>query len=242
VTVLADRLKRVSDRIEAACAAAGRNRSDVRLLAASKTRTPEQVAALHALGHTLFGENKAQELRDKPGPVAAQARARGVNAPEWHFIGHLQKNKVKYVVGNAVLVHSVDSLGLAEALSGRLVRQRDAGVELPDLSVLIEVNVSGEASKSGVVPEASLALAQAVHDLAGLQVKGLMTMPPLTDDPSKARPHFERLARLAASGRNAGLPLHELSMGMSRDFEHAIACGSTLVRVGTDLFGPREVR
>ena len=109
MTELADRLKRVSDRMQAACAAAGRERSAVRLLAASKTRTPEQVAALHALGHTLFGENKAQELRDKPGPVAALALARGAAPPEWHFIGHLQKNKVKYVVGRAVMVHSIDS-------------------------------------------------------------------------------------------------------------------------------------
>lgn len=242
MTELADRLKHVSDRMAAACAAAGRDRSTVRLLAASKTRTPEHVAALHALGQTLFGENKAQELRDKPGPVATLARDRGVAPPEWHFIGHLQKNKVKYVVGSAVMVHSVDSLGLAEALSGRLCRQRDAGVALPDLSVLIEVNVSGETSKSGVAPERALALAQTVHEHPGLQVHGLMTMPPLTEDPSHARPHFAHLARLAEEGRAGGLPLRELSMGMSRDFEHAIACGSTLVRIGTDLFGPRQAR
>ena len=242
MTPLSERLQRVSERIHAACDAAGRRPSDVRLLAASKTRTPEQIAALHALGHTLFGENKAQELRDKPGPVAALARDRGAPPPEWHFIGHLQKNKVKYVVGNATLVHSIDSLGIAEALSARLCRQRDAGVALSDLAVLIEVNVSGEASKSGVAPEAALDLAGAVHEQAGLEVRGLMTMPPLTNDPAAARPHFEGLAALAAAGRAEGLPLQELSMGMSRDFEHAIACGSTLVRVGTDLFGPRLVR
>ena len=139
-------------------------------------------------------------------------------------------------------VHSIDSIELAEALSGRLCRQRDAGLELPDLAVLIEVNVSGEASKSGVAPGAALSLAQAVHEQPGLRVRGLMTMPPMTEDPARARPHFEALARLAEEGRASGLPLEELSMGMSRDFEHAIACGSTLVRVGTDLFGPRRTR
>lgn len=239
MTDLADRLKRVTDRIDAACRAAGRPRSTVRLLAASKTRSPAQVAAVHALGQTLFGENKAQELRDKPGPVAAIAADRGVAPPEWHFIGHLQKNKVKYVVGNATMVHSVDTLALAEALSGRLERQRAAGGTLDDLRCLIEVNVSGEVSKSGVAPAAALDLAAAAHALPGLTVCGLMTMPPFTDDPSESRPHFKALAALAERGRAAGLPLTELSMGMSRDFEHAIACGSTLVRVGTDIFGPR---
>ena len=236
---LADRLAAVERRIQAACEAAGRRRDAVRLLAASKTRGPAEVAALHALGHGLFGENRAQELRDKPAVVASLAADRGASPPEWHFIGHLQTNKVKYVVGAATLIHSVDRMSVAEALSGRLLRQREAGEHLDDLGVLIEVNVSGEASKSGAAPEVALELCAAAHALPGLQVRGLMTMPPFTDDPADSRPHFARLAALAASGRDQGLALPELSMGMSGDFEHAIAEGSTLVRVGTSLFGPR---
>jgi len=236
---LADRLSAVERRIQAACAAAGRDRGAVRLLAASKTRAPAEIAALHALGQRLFGENRAQELRDKPGLVAALAAERGAAPPEWHFIGHLQSNKVKYVVGVATLVHSVDRLSVAEALSGRLVRQREAGESIDDLGVLIEVNVSGEASKEGVDPSTALDLCAAAQALPGVQVRGLMTMPPFTDDPADSRPHFARLAALAARGRDQGLALTELSMGMSGDFEHAIAEGSTLVRVGTSLFGPR---
>ena len=238
-TELASRFAAVEHRIAEACAAAGRPRGAVRLLAASKTRTPEAIAALHALGQPLFGENRAQEIRDKVDPVHDLARGRGAAAPEWHFIGHLQKNKVKYVVGRASMVHSVDSLELAQALSARVVRSRDGGQSLADLQVLIEVNVSGEASKSGVRPEAALDLVGAAGALEGLVVKGLMTMPPMDADPAEARPHFDALAELAAAGRSGGLELPELSMGMSRDFEHAIAAGSTLIRIGTDLFGPR---
>lgn len=236
---LAHRLAAVRARLSAACAAAGRPVNAVRLLAASKTRDPVQIAALHALGQPLFGENRAQEIRDKVDVVNGLAQAAGRPAPEWHFIGHLQTNKVKYVVGRVNLVHAVDRLDLAQALSERIARERAEGRALPDLGVLVEVNVSGEQSKGGVGPDGALALCAAVAALPGLALSGLMTMPPHTEDPADSRPFFAALAALAAQGRAAGLPLKELSMGMSGDFEHAVMEGSTMVRVGTDLFGPR---
>ncbi len=232
---VADRLAAIRARIDAACEAAGRDRAAVRLLAASKTRPPEEVVAAVAAGHGLFGENRAQELRDKAPAVDAAADAAGLARPEWHFIGALQRNKVKYVVGRATLIHAVDSLRLAEAIGKR---QRSQG--LPgDARILIEVNVGGEASKAGVPPDAALDLAHAAHALDGVSVAGLMTIPPPVDRPGDAGPYFAQLARLAADGRAAGLPLDELSMGMSGDFEEAIRHGATIVRVGTAIFGQR---
>ncbi len=232
---VADRLAGIRARVDAACDAAGRDRASVRLLAASKTRTAAEVAVALAAGQRLFGENRAQELRDKPPAVDDLADAAGLPRPEWHFIGALQRNKVKYVVGRATLVHAVDSLRLAEALDSRV-----AALGAPPLGVLIEVNVGGEKSKAGVPPAAALDLARAVDALPGIHVRGLMTIPPPVDRPADAAPFFARLAGLAATGRAAGLALDELSMGMSGDFEEAIRHGATIVRVGTAIFGPRD--
>lgn len=228
---IAERLAAIQSRVHAACDAAGRDRASVRLLAASKTRSPEEVAEALAAGQRLFGENRGQEMRDKPGQVDALAASAGLPVPEWHFIGALQRNKVKYVVGRATLVHAVDSLRLGEALSDRVERTGAA-----PLGVLVEVNVGGEQSKAGVTPEAALELCAALQALPGLTVRGLMTIPPAVPDPA---PHFARMAALQAEGRARGLPLDELSMGMSGDFEAAIAHGATIVRVGTAIFGPR---
>lgn len=229
---IAARVAQVQARIDAACASAGRPRSSVRLLAATKTRTPEEIAECVLAGVDLVGENRAQELRDKYEAVAAALPA-GHPAPEWHFIGALQRNKVKYVVGRARLVHAVDSLKLGEELSARAVELGET------LGVLVEVNTGGEESKAGVEPAEALALARALHALPGLQLRGLMTIPPDVPEP---RPYFQRLAELAATGRAEGLPLTELSMGMSGDLEAAIDCGATIIRVGTALFGPRRPR
>ena len=226
---IAENLRAIEARIASACAAAGRDPATVRLLAVSKTKPGAAIEEALAAGQRAFGENYAQELRDKVRDFAGADPA-----PEWHFIGHLQRNKVKYAVGKAALLHAVDSLRLAEAIGGRAARE---GIEQ---DVLVEVNVGGEASKSGVAPEEALALCEAIQAIEGVTVRGLMTIPPFREDPADVGPFFERLAALAAEGRQRGLPLTELSMGMSHDFEVAVAHGATIIRVGTAIFGARE--
>lgn len=231
----AEQRAEILERIARACAAAGRDPASVRLLAASKTRSAEEVRAAIATGHLLFGENRAQELRDK-----SQALLGHRPTPEWHFIGALQRNKVRYVVGTAVLVHAVDSLKLGEAISERAALLADRGELAGPVGVLVSVNVGDEDSKSGVAPSETLGLAAALHQLPHIEVRGLMCIPPAVDDPAESAPYFALLQSLAAEGRAAGLPLAELSMGMSHDFEVAIRFGATLVRVGTALFGGRS--
>lgn len=221
------RLAGVRSRLAAAVQAAGRDPSTVRLLAASKTRTADTVREAMACGQQLFGENRAQELRDK-------GRALEGAALEWHFIGPLQKNKIKYVAGRATMIHSIDSLSLAEAIDARLARDG-----LPAVQVLIQVNIGDEGTKSGASADAALALAHAVDALPHVTVRGLMTIPPPVDDPQDAAPFFDAMVALAARGREEGLDLVELSMGMSHDMEVAVAHGATIVRVGTAIFGAR---
>ena len=229
---LSARLDAVRARLDAAVAAAGRDPASVRLLAASKTRPPEDVRAALACGQTLFGENRAQELRDKYDALP--------DLPlEWHFIGGLQRNKIKYVVGRAALIHSIDSDKIAEAISERAGQLRDAGTLAGPVGVLVQINVGEEVSKGGTSLDESLSLARFVHGLPHLALRGLMAIPPFTEDPADAAPFFARMAALAEEGRAAGLPLHELSMGMSHDMEVAIAHGATIVRVGTAIFGER---
>lgn len=194
----------------------------VRLVAVSKTRPAADVREAMAAGQLRFGENYAQELRDKADEVGP--------GPEWHFIGSLQRNKVKYVVGRASLIHDVDSLALAEEI-GKRSGPRPTGI-------LIGVNM-GEAQKSGVPREQVLEFARALTGVAGVELRGLMTIPPPTDDPEGAAPFFAELAELAARGRADGLPLTELSMGMSHDWRVAVRHGATLVRVGSAIFGAR---
>ncbi|NOY27568.1 MAG: YggS family pyridoxal phosphate-dependent enzyme [Oligoflexia bacterium] len=237
---IALRLAAVQARIQAACDEAGRDRATVRLLAATKTRSTDQIIEGVQAGLRLLGENRAQELRDKFQPVK-DGIPKNTPMPEWHFIGALQRNKVKYIVGRAVLVHAVDSRKLGEELSRR------AGALVPDaappagppVGVLVEVNTGGEQAKAGVAPDDSLDLAEQLATLPGLALRGLMTIPPPTPSPAEAARYFDLLAELAERGRDRGLPLHELSMGMSRDLEVAIACGATIVRVGTAIFGAR---
>jgi hypothetical protein len=194
----------------------------VTLVAVSKTRPAEDVREALAAGQVDFGENYAQELRDKADELGA--------GPRWHFIGSLQRNKVKYVVGRASLVHDVDSLALAEEI-GKRSGPTPTGI-------LLGVNM-GEAQKSGVPRGEVLTLAHAVMAVPGVALRGLMTIPPPTDDPEAAAPFFAELADLAARGRADGLPLTELSMGMSRDWAVAVRHGATLVRVGSAIFGAR---
>lgn len=224
---IAQRLSEIRARIDAAARAAGRDPGSVTLLAVSKTHPPELIREALAAGQRLFGENRAQELRDKADAVGPEAR--------WHFIGPLQRNKVKYVVGRVSMLETIDSAELAAEVSDRVQK-----TGAPPLPVLVEVHLGGEASKHGVEPEAALDLCRAVHALPGLELRGLMTIPPWSEDPQQSTPWFAQLRALAEQGQREGLPLHELSMGMSHDFEVAIAHGATIVRVGTALFGERD--
>lgn len=226
---IAARWREVAARVAAACERAGRSPAEVTIVAVSKTHPAEAVRAAAAAGALDFGENYAQELAAKREACGALPGAR------WHFIGRLQRNKAKLVAGRVALVHAVDSLELAEELA-----RRAEGAVQP---ILLSINVAGEATKGGVAPEAAPALAAAVARVAGVRLDGLMTMPPPSDDPEASRGSF--LALRALRDRLAGelgAPLPVLSMGMSDDYEVAIACGATHVRIGTAIFGERPAR
>src|SRR5574343_1616953 len=227
MSAIADNLQAVPSRIAKAPAAAGRSPESVPLLAVSKTWPLASVIDAADAGQRAFGENYVQEGVDK---VAATA---GRNL-EWHFIGPLQSNKSRPVAEAFAWVHSIDRLKIAERLSA----QRPA--ELPPLQVCVQVNVSGEASKSGCLPDETLALCQAVAALPGLNLRGLMAIPEPSDDPLAQRAPFRRLREIYDHIRAAGLPLDTLSMGMSHDLEAAVAEGATIVRIGTAIFGERK--
>jgi len=216
----------------AACAVAGRPVESVTLLSVSKTCGPEAVREAFAAGEHRFGENYVQEALDK---IAALADLRG--RIEWHLIGPLQSNKTRLVAEQFDWVHSVDRLKIAERLSA----QRPAA--LPPLQVCLQVNVSGEASKSGLRPDEVAEVARAVAGLPRLALRGLMAIPEPADDPAGQRRPHRALRELMASLRAGGLTsMDTLSMGMTADLEAAIAEGSTLVRVGTAIFGARAPR
>ncbi len=222
----ADNLFGIRQRMAAACDRAGRDVASVSLLAVSKSHPPEAIEAAVAAGQLLFGENKVQEAKAKIPLSPGRAR--------WQFIGHLQSNKVRDAVELFELIQGVDSLALATEISKRAVA---AGKTMP---VLLEVNVAGEASKFGYPPEKLLAELAALNALPRLEIHGLMAIPPYTPVPEKARPYFQKLRELKTAGEQLlGVPLPQLSMGMSGDFEVAIEEGSTLVRIGTALFGER---
>lgn len=209
-----------------ACQAARRDPTSVRLLAVSKTVPPEAVAAAHSAGQSAFGENYVQEGLEK---IAALAHL----PLEWHFIGPIQSNKTRPLAENFDWVHAIDR----EKIASRLSEQRPAG--LPPLDVCIQVNISGEASKSGLLPTELLAVAQAVAALPRLRLRGLMAIPEPTADLVAQRAPHRALRELLAMLNAAGLALDTLSMGMSADLEAAVAEGATLLRVGTAIFGGR---
>jgi hypothetical protein len=227
---IGSRLQAVKGRIARACESAGRGANSVTLLAVSKTFGPEAVREAHAAGQVAFGENYVQEALAKIDALA-DLRPR----LEWHFIGPLQSNKTRPVAEAFDWVHSVDRLKIAE----RLAEQRPAW--LPPLNLCLQVNVSGEASKSGVAPAELPALAAAVAALPAARVRlaGLMSIPEPSADPAVQRAAHQRLRALRDALRAQGLDLPTLSMGMSADLEAAISEGSTLVRVGTAIFGAR---
>ncbi len=226
MTVIATQLQAVHARISAACHAVGRAPDSVQLLAVSKTFGPEAVRAAHAAGQTAFGENYIQEAVDKMALL-------GDLPLQWHCIGPIQSNKTRLVATHFQWAQTVDRLKIAQRLSEQ--RPHD----LPPLQVCIQVNVDGGATKSGVSPEELPALAQAVAQLPRLQLRGLMCIPDPQDDAQAMRAVFLRAGALYEDLRARGLPLDTLSMGMSGDLEAAIAAGSTLVRVGTAIFGGR---
>jgi pyridoxal phosphate enzyme (YggS family) len=220
------RLAAVRARIAAAACAAGRDPASVRLVAVSKTKSASLVREAYAAGQRDFGENYVQEFLAKRAELADLAEVR------WHAIGHLQTNKARDVAGAASVVHTVDSVRLATELG-----RRAAGRASP-LEVLVQVNVGGEAQKSGCAPAELSAVLAAVAAAPTLALRGLMTVPPHTDDPAGAQPYFATLAALrAAHGGVERLP--ELSIGMTHDLEVAVACGATIVRVGSAIFGER---
>ncbi len=226
---LAANLEQVRRRIAAACERAGRDPASVTLLAVSKGQPPAVVRQAAELGLTLFGENKVQEARAKIPLCPTHLR--------WHLVGHVQSNKARDAVHWFEMIQSVDRLSLAEEL------QKQADKAARRVPVLIEVNVAGEASKFGYRPEALLAELAALNAFPRLELRGLMTLAPWTPEPEKVRPVFRRLRHLKTEcEQRLGVPLPELSMGMSGDFEVAIEEGATLVRIGTALFGPRPPR
>ncbi len=227
MSAIATNLQAVRARIAAAASAAGRAPESVRLLAVSKTKPLADVLAAAAAGQTAFGENYVQEGCEK-------ALATADRALEWHFIGPLQSNKTRPVAEHFAWVHSVDRLKIAERLSA----QRPA--HLPPLQVCVQVNVSGEASKSGCTPDEALALCQAVAALPQLCLRGLMAIPEPANDAAAQRAPLRRLREIYEAIRAAGLPLDTLSMGMTHDLEAAVAEGATIVRIGTAIFGERN--
>jgi len=227
MTELETRAADIRRRIEVACSRAGRAPSDVRLMAVSKTQSPDAVAEVAALGIDTFGENKVQEAKGKIPLCPSRLH--------WHLIGHLQSNKVRDAVRLFEMIHAVDSLRLLEVID------RVAAEEGRTIPVCLEVNVSGERSKFGMAPGEVPVVLEAANRLHAVKPVGVMTIPPVAEDPEESRPFFRALRELRDRMRvTTGLELPELSMGMSDDFEIAIEEGATWIRVGTLLFGPRK--
>ena len=217
----------VQERVARACERSGRNVDEVEIIAVSKTFPPEVVELAQQIGISTFGENRIQE--------AAWKIPQCSGSPDWHFIGHLQRNKCKLAVDLFGTIHSVDSLKTLNTL------ERVCGENGARPSVLLEINVSGEGSKFGFSPDEGYAAIEAALECRNVNLEGLMTMAPFEPDPEAARPFFARLRELSAAwSERAGTPLARLSMGMSGDFEVAVEEGATWVRLGTVLFGPRQ--
>ena len=229
MSMVVENLAAVEKRVCAACERAGRSRDEVTLIAVSKTKPVSMIEELLPGGTRDFGENKVQELCEKYEVLPKDIR--------WHLIGHLQRNKVKYIVDKACLIHSVDSLRLAQTISEEGVKK---DVTVP---VLIEVNVAGEESKFGVTPEETEELVREIAKLPAIQVKGLMTIAPYVENSEDNRVHFSRLKKLSVDIGNENIDnvsMDVLSMGMTGDYEVAIEEGATMVRVGTGIFGERN--
>ena len=226
---IAENYNTVKANIEKACERAGRPAGEVTLLAVSKTKPVEMLMDAYRAGARDFGENKVQELMDKIPNMPSDIR--------WHMIGHLQRNKVKYIVDKVYLIHSVDSLRLAEEISREAVKKQ------VEVNILIEVNVAQEESKFGTAVEETAALIREIAVLPGVHIKGLMTIAPFVENAEENRPYFQKLRQLAVDIGNKNIDnvsMNILSMGMTGDYEVAAEEGSTIVRVGTGIFGERD--
>ncbi|MFW6387458.1 MAG: YggS family pyridoxal phosphate-dependent enzyme [Thermodesulfobacteriota bacterium] len=227
---ISERLAQIRKRMEEACARCRRDPGSVELIAVSKKKPAAMIDAAAQAGQHLFGESYVQEFCDKETEVTEDVR--------WHFIGALQSNKVKYLRGRVEMIHAVDRLSLAREIN------KQWGKIDSTIDVLIQVNLAGEQSKAGVAPDAARSLVEQVAEFPHLRIKGLMTLPPAVENPEDVRPWFSQLRELAHEIDTLKLPgvsMHTLSMGMSHDFEVAIEEGATLIRVGTAIFGAREV-
>ncbi|HIV16604.1 MAG TPA: YggS family pyridoxal phosphate-dependent enzyme [Candidatus Alectryocaccobium stercorigallinarum] len=227
--MLRENYEEVQKNIALACERAGRERDSVTLIAVSKTKPVSDIEEIYALGQRQFGENKVQELMDKEPQLPDDV--------DWHLIGHLQSNKVKYIVGKVKMIHSVDSVKLAETISKEAVKHGT------DENILIEVNVAGEESKFGVSPDETLSLVEKIAPLPNIHIRGLMTIAPFVSDPEENRPVFRKLKQLSVdivSKNIDNVSMSVLSMGMTNDYMTAIEEGATHVRVGTAIFGERN--
>jgi len=223
---LAENLLKIRDKMAVTAAGCGRNVNDINLVAVSKTFPASAIREAFLAGQRCFGENYAQELRDKSSQLADLE----IN---WHFIGHLQKNKVKYVAPVASVVETIDSAEIANELAKRSKTK---------VGCLIEINTGGESSKYGTNENNYIALAKHIGSLPNLELRGLMTIPPYEENPEKSRPYFQKLKKLLTrlgEELSPATPFTQLSMGMSHDFEVAIEEGATIVRIGTAIFGGR---
>ena len=227
--MITENLEQVRKNIEEACRAVNRDPGEVTLISVSKTKPVSMLQEAYDAGSRDFGENKVQEIMDKYPQLPSDIR--------WHMIGHLQRNKVKYIAGKVALIHSVDSLRLAKTISEEAVKHN---CEIP---ILIEVNVAGEESKFGVSVEETLPLIEEIAKLPAIHVEGLMTIAPYVEDPEENRPVFRKLKELSvdiAAKNINNVRMAILSMGMTGDYEVAVEEGATLVRVGTGVFGERD--
>lgn len=227
--MIKDNLLKVQENIIKACEKAGRSKTDVELIAVSKTKPVSALMEAYENGCRVFGENKVQELVEKYEMMPKDIK--------WHMIGHLQRNKVKYIVDKVSLIHSVDSLKLAEEIS------REALKKQVQVSILIEVNVAGEDTKFGVKPEETEKLVREIASLPGILIKGLMTIAPYVDEPEENRQYFGMLKQLSVDINQKNIDnvnMNILSMGMTGDYIVAIEEGATYVRVGTGIFGERQ--
>lgn len=229
MSMLLDNLKDVEERIQAACDRRGRKREDVLLVAVSKTKPVEMIEEVMTAGIVDFGENKPQELRDKYEVLPQNLR--------FHMIGHLQTNKIKYVIDRVVLIHSIDSIHLAEAVNTEAKKHNRI------MPVLVEVNVAQEESKSGFLVEKTENAIREIAKLSNIRVEGLMTIAPFVENAEENRQYFVKLRKLSvdiAAKNIDNVTMHHLSMGMTGDYEVAIEEGATMVRVGTGIFGERN--
>lgn len=227
--MIRDNIEAVRKEITEACERAGRRKEEVTLIAVSKTKPVEMLREAYDAGARDFGENKVQELLEKIPAMPRDIR--------WHMIGHLQRNKVRSIVGKVYMIHSVDSLRLAEEISREAVRQQVT------VRILLEVNVAGEESKFGTTVQEALSLAEDAAKLPGIRVEGLMTIAPYVEDPEENRIFFKKLKQLSVDINSKNIDnvsMNVLSMGMTGDYSTAVEEGATYVRVGTGIFGHRD--